>query len=207
MPWNRKDVDAYFRFSFGGAQSCFDELTTRPDLSTNRNLQSMSDRHLASMYVYRRLLGSATLESPQKLKADHEYQLQRARWHESCVYDQERFHEGRTTILRNEIERCEEAIRELAASRVVNGIRIERPGPKTLDLLQVTTWQTWNAGASTFDWKYDKCEQCYFLDGEVTIKTKDGEVSFGKGDFVTFPQGLSCTWVVEMPVKKHYRFG
>ena len=39
--------------------------------------------------------------------------------------------------------------------------------------------------------------------------TPDGgaPVQVGKGDLVTFPAGMSCTWDVRRPVKKHYRFG
>jgi len=92
-------------------------------------------------------------------------------------------------------------------SRPVSGIAIEKPDPKKLDSMKVTSWPIWEKETSTFDWTYDEREQCYFLDGEVTVKTKDGEVSFGKGDFVTFPRGLSCTWNVKKPVRKHYRFG
>jgi hypothetical protein len=29
----------------------------------------------------------------------------------------------------------------------------------------------------------------------------------GKGDLVTFPTGMKCTWDVKVPVRKHYRFG
>lgn len=87
------------------------------------------------------------------------------------------------------------------------GITVEKPDQKKLDSLRVTTWPTWEKEVSTFDWTYHDREQCYFLEGDVTVKTKDGEVSFGKGDFVTFPQGLSCTWIVKKPVKKHYKFG
>ena len=29
----------------------------------------------------------------------------------------------------------------------------------------------------------------------------------GAGDLVTFPAGMSCTWKVRKPVKKHYKFG
>ncbi len=36
----------------------------------------------------------------------------------------------------------------------------------------------------------------------------EGEpVEFGKGDLVTFPEGTCCTWKVEEPIRKHYRFG
>jgi len=46
------------------------------------------------------------------------------------------------------------------------------------------------------------------LEGEVTVTPKDGEpVSFGPGDLVTFSAGLSCTWEVKKPLRKHYQFG
>jgi uncharacterized cupin superfamily protein len=45
------------------------------------------------------------------------------------------------------------------------------------------------------------------MEGDVTVRTREGEVSFGPGDLVTFPEGLSCEWHVKKPVKKHYRFG
>ena len=32
-------------------------------------------------------------------------------------------------------------------------------------------------------------------------------VELGPGDLATFPEGLDCTWKVERPVRKHYRFG
>jgi uncharacterized cupin superfamily protein len=47
---------------------------------------------------------------------------------------------------------------------------------------------------------------CLFLEGKVKVKTGEGEVSFGKGDFVSFPKGLKCVWQVIEPVKKHYYF-
>ena len=50
-------------------------------------------------------------------------------------------------------------------------------------------------------------EICYFLEGGVTVETKEESVTFGKGDLVTFPQGLSCTWNIKRAVKKHYKFG
>ena len=61
--------------------------------------------------------------------------------------------------------------------------------------------------SSSFDWNYDEQEICFFLEGEVTVKTPYETVSFGKGDLVTFPQGLSCTWHVKKAVRKHYKFG
>jgi uncharacterized protein len=71
----------------------------------------------------------------------------------------------------------------------------------------VFNWPIWTKEVSRFDWSYDSVEECLLLEGQVTVETEDGKsVSFGKGDFVTFPKGLSCTWNVHKPVKKHYNF-
>lgn len=85
-------------------------------------------------------------------------------------------------------------------------IKIEKPDQKKLESLKVETWPIWTKEVSTFDWHYDGQETCYFLEGEVTVKTQEGEVSCGKGDLVTFPKGLDCTWQVKKPVRKRYKF-
>ncbi|MDE1921324.1 MAG: cupin domain-containing protein [Candidatus Omnitrophica bacterium] len=84
---------------------------------------------------------------------------------------------------------------------------IEKPTQENLKNLKVFSWPVWTADASSFDWQYDQKEVCYFLEGEVTVKTPYETVSFGKGDLVTFPKGLSCTWQVRKDVRKHYKFG
>lgn len=86
-------------------------------------------------------------------------------------------------------------------------IRIEKLNQEQLKKMGVFNWSIWTKEASRFDWHYDDIEECYFLEGEVTVETKDGKrISFGKGDFVSFPKGLSCTWDIKKPVKKHYNF-
>lgn len=89
----------------------------------------------------------------------------------------------------------------------VNTIRVEKIDRPALEKKGVFGWPVWTKETSTFDWHYDEREQCYFLEGEVTVESKEGRVSFGKGDFVTFPKGLTCVWHVKTPVRKHYRFG
>lgn len=86
-------------------------------------------------------------------------------------------------------------------------IQVEKPSVKRLEDLGVTHWPIWTKERSNFDWSYEEQEICYFLEGEVTVKTSEGEVSFGKGDLVTFPQGLQCVWNIKKPVRKHYKFG
>lgn len=88
-------------------------------------------------------------------------------------------------------------------------ILIERnPSPAKLEVLGAYDWPIWSKEASTFPWTYDEKETCYFLEGEVVVTPRSGEpVHIREGDLVTFPQGLSCTWAIRLPVTKHYRFG
>ena len=86
-------------------------------------------------------------------------------------------------------------------------ITVKRPDLKDMQKEGVVTWPIWEKEVSRFDWYYDETEECYLLEGKVVIETDDGEkVEFGKGDFVTFPKGLSCTWDIKEPVKKYYNF-
>ena len=93
------------------------------------------------------------------------------------------------------------------ATKTAPRITVEQPEAKRLEELRVKSWPIWTKEPSTFDWHYDEPEMCYFLAGEVTVKTADGSVTIRTGDLVTFPQGLSCTWRVTQAVRKHYRFG
>lgn len=87
-------------------------------------------------------------------------------------------------------------------------IKIERqPNQERLSQLGVDRWPIWTKEVSEFPWTYDSQETCYFLAGEVIV-TPDGDqpVQVGKGDLVTFPAGMSCTWNIKSDVRKHYQF-
>jgi len=87
------------------------------------------------------------------------------------------------------------------------GIEVRKPTPEELQSLGVSGWPIWEKEESSFDWHYDEKETCYFLEGEVEVETTEGEkVSIGKGDLVSFPQGLSCRWHIKKKVRKHYLF-
>ena len=75
------------------------------------------------------------------------------------------------------------------------------------DALGVHEWPIWMKEVSEFKWNYDSEETCFFLEGEVVV-TPDGgaPVRMGEGDLAVFPKGLSCTWKVILPVRKHYKF-
>jgi uncharacterized cupin superfamily protein len=86
-------------------------------------------------------------------------------------------------------------------------IKVQKLSQEELKKMGVFSWPIWQKEPSRFDWHYDGIEECYFLEGEVTVTTKDKKsVKFGKGDFVAFPDGLSCTWDIAKSVKKHYNF-
>ena len=86
-------------------------------------------------------------------------------------------------------------------------IEVQKPTKQDLERKGVSSWPIWEKGISRFDWHYDTTEECYLLEGRVVVETKSGgKVEFGKGDFVSFPKGLSCIWDVKEPVKKHYNF-
>ncbi|MDD2769834.1 MAG: cupin domain-containing protein [Methylococcus sp.] len=91
----------------------------------------------------------------------------------------------------------------------MSAIKIENnPSETRLSELGVKQWPTWGCGVSSFPWTYEESETCYILEGDVTVTPDGGEpVRFGPGDLVVFPTGLSCTWDVHIPVKKHYTFG
>jgi uncharacterized protein len=84
----------------------------------------------------------------------------------------------------------------------------KQAGEDRLKSLGVRSWPIWTKEASTFPWEYDEPETCYFLEGDVIVTPDGGEpVQFGKGDLVTFPTGMSCSWKILKDVRKHYRFG
>ena len=86
-------------------------------------------------------------------------------------------------------------------------IKVKKPSQEELEKRGVNSWPIWEKEVSRFDWYYDSVEECYLLQGSVVVETPEGEkVTFGKGDFVTFPQGLSCVWDIKEKVKKHYTF-
>lgn len=80
------------------------------------------------------------------------------------------------------------------------------PDPARLKELGVAGWPTWSKEVSVFPWEFDETEVAYILEGEVVVTPDGGQpVRFGKGDLVTFPAGMSCTWEVRQPLRKHYR--
>ena len=84
---------------------------------------------------------------------------------------------------------------------------VRKPTAKELEEMEVFSWPIWECEPSTFEWIYSDRETCYLLEGRVTVEGEGETVSFGAGDLVVFPRGLSCVWKVEQAVRKHYKMG
>jgi uncharacterized cupin superfamily protein len=88
-------------------------------------------------------------------------------------------------------------------------IKVEHnPDNERLAELGVYDWPIWTKEVSEFPWSYDLSETCYFVEGDVVVTPTGGDpVTMGKGDLVTFPSGMDCTWKVRQAVRKHYQLG
>ncbi|MCL2845867.1 MAG: cupin domain-containing protein [Chitinivibrionia bacterium] len=83
-------------------------------------------------------------------------------------------------------------------------IKVKKAGDA--EIAEMKSQPTWGCDVSEFSWHYDSEERALILDGEVSVDYNGKSVSFGAGDYVIFPAGLSCVWKVIKPVKKHYLF-
>jgi len=82
-----------------------------------------------------------------------------------------------------------------------------KASPMKLEVMGVYDWPIWRKEASTFPWSYDQQETCYILRGKFIVTPEGGEPqTFGRGDLITFPAGMSCTWEILEDVEKHYDF-
>lgn len=81
---------------------------------------------------------------------------------------------------------------------------IEVRKPTAEEIIEMRSWPIWECEPSQFPWQYSGTETCYLLEGRVRVTADDGEVEFGIGDRVVFPDGLMCTWTVVEKVRKHY---
>jgi len=79
--------------------------------------------------------------------------------------------------------------------------------PTEAERKRAQSWPIWEKEVSEFPWEYDSVETCLILAGAATVTNEAGEqFSFGAGDWVVFPKGMTCTWRVTKPIRKHYSF-
>ena len=87
-------------------------------------------------------------------------------------------------------------------------VTVKKPSEEELMSLGVEDWPIWEKEVSVFDWFYSESETFFVLEGRVKVDLEGGgSVEFGKGDLVTFAQGVGCRWDVREPIRKHYTFG
>lgn len=85
-------------------------------------------------------------------------------------------------------------------------IKVHRPDQSYIKERNINQWPIWQKEVSRFPWTYDCDEECYILEGEVVVETEVETVHIKSGDFVVFPEGLTCVWDIKKPIKKHYNF-
>lgn len=87
-------------------------------------------------------------------------------------------------------------------------MKVEVRKPTEEEKKEMEACGVWEKEVSEFPWQYDEQETCLLIEGQVEVTAEDGEkVSFGAGNYVVFPKGLKCTWKINSPVKKYYKFG
>lgn len=79
--------------------------------------------------------------------------------------------------------------------------------PTKEEQMKAMGWPIWEKEISTFPWEYDQKETCLILEGESIVRSDEGAVKFGAGDYVIFPKGLKCTWEIKEKIRKHYKLG
>jgi uncharacterized protein len=81
-------------------------------------------------------------------------------------------------------------------------ITVRKPAEKERE--ELMNCPVWECGPSSFNWYYDSSETCLVFEGKATVETDEGSVSFGAGNLVIFPKGLSCIWHISETIEKHY---
>lgn len=73
---------------------------------------------------------------------------------------------------------------------------------------EAASWPIWEKEISEFPWEYDTKETFLVIEGDVTVINEVGKTfHFQAGDYVIFPKGMKCTWMIHRDIKKHYKMG
>lgn len=90
---------------------------------------------------------------------------------------------------------------------------VEKATDAQIAELGVKSWPVWETeGTSKYKTGilsplkvYDCNELSYIISGRFTVTPEGGEpVNVEPGDFITFPDGFRCNWLVIEPVTKHW---
>ena len=77
---------------------------------------------------------------------------------------------------------------------------------KNQNINEFLKWAIWDCEPSEFPWKYDQEEHCYIIEGKFKVIGEVNTVDVVPGDYVIFPAGLECKWIVYKKIKKYYSF-
>ena len=88
----------------------------------------------------------------------------------------------------------------------MENVRIESLDTVEIEKRGIKNWGIWEKEASEFDWAYTREEHCLILEGGALIETDGKTIEIKEGDYVIFPAGLKCRWIVKKGIKKYYDF-
>lgn len=83
-------------------------------------------------------------------------------------------------------------------------ITIQHLSDEEIHNKNIDNWPIWEKETSEFDWFYDTEEQCLIIEGKAIIKYNEKAIEIKPGDFITFPVGLNCYWIIQETIRKHY---
>jgi uncharacterized cupin superfamily protein len=88
----------------------------------------------------------------------------------------------------------------------VDNVKIEKLDELEIEKRGIKNWGVWEKEPSEFDWAYTREVHCLILCGSALIETEGGTIEIKEGDYVVFPTGLKCRWIVKDGLKKYYDF-
>ena len=74
------------------------------------------------------------------------------------------------------------------------------------EIVEMMTYPVITREVSEFECNYDNEETCLIVEGEVDILYGSKSITLTPGDFVVFPNGLSCVKRIKKTIKKHSKF-
>jgi uncharacterized cupin superfamily protein len=88
----------------------------------------------------------------------------------------------------------------------MESVKIETLDETEVEKRGIKNWGIWEKEPSEFDWAYTREEHCLILNGSALIEIDGRTIEIKEGDYVVFPAGLKCRWIVKEEIKKYYDF-
>ncbi|MEL0635958.1 cupin domain-containing protein [Marinomonas sp. TI.3.20] len=79
--------------------------------------------------------------------------------------------------------------------------------PSTKQLEEINEWPIWEKESSQFDWKNDKDEMFYIIEGSANLSiTKGITQEINTGDLVTVKKDVIINWDITSYIRKNFKF-